>query len=347
MNHTTFMDRDARVSAYASVGTHLALLNDRQLAEAVAAAPVLGSGVGGRRTELEVAGRPVFVKRVPLTDLELRPEYLRSTANLFELPVFYQYGVGSAGFGAWRELAAHLMTTAWVLADEHPNFPLLYHWRVLPDHPPTDFADQFGGIDGTVAHWEGSAAVRRRLEAIGSSSASLVLFLEHIPQTLADWLPQADSPFEWLEQQLVGTTEFMSSRGFVHFDAHFRNLLTDGHRVYFADFGLALSRKFELSPEEADFLAAHLSYDRSYTPAHLLRFHAPAPISGDRDHHGPFLKAWLAGDRPAAVPPDLTGLLDRHAPHAAVLDEFFSSLLNTSKRTPYPATEIQRALSGA
>lgn len=130
----------------------------------------LGSGIGGRRAEMEVAGVPVFVKRVPLTDVELRPEHVRSTANLFELPLFYQYGVGSAGFGAWRELAAHLMTTAWVLRNEYAGFPLLYHWRVLPDRPPVDFADEFGGIAGAVAHWEGSPAVRRRLEAVGRSS---------------------------------------------------------------------------------------------------------------------------------------------------------------------------------
>lgn len=46
---------------------------------------------------------------MPLTDVELRPENVRSTANLFGLPTFYQYGVGSAGFGARRELAVHLM----------------------------------------------------------------------------------------------------------------------------------------------------------------------------------------------------------------------------------------------
>jgi hypothetical protein len=73
-------------------------------------------------------------------------------------------GLGSAGFGAWRELAAHIMTTNWVLSDEHRAFALLYHWRVLPGPAATEgvFAE-FGGLDGAVAHWEGSAAVRDRL----------------------------------------------------------------------------------------------------------------------------------------------------------------------------------------
>ncbi|MEU3710591.1 serine/threonine-protein kinase [Streptomyces catenulae] len=343
----------ARRAAYAEVGARLSLLSDRALGDAVAAAPAQGSGIGGRRAEMAVAGRRVFVKRVPLTDLERRPEHLRSTANLFGLPVHYQYGVGSAGFGAWRELAAHLMTTAWVLGDAYQGFPLLYHWRVLPDRPPADFADEFGGIDGAVAHWEGSGAVRRRLEAIGNSSASLVLFLEHLPRTLADrftdvregaWAePGGCAPYLWAERELLRGTAFMSAHGLVHFDTHFANLLTDGHRIYFTDFGLALSRDFDLTPEESAFLTDHLVYDRSYAPWHLLRHHLPAPVRKALDQE-PFLKTWPTAPRPHALPPELTTLLDRHAPHATILDEFHRRLIEKSKRTRFPGDEVRREL---
>ncbi|MGH3682730.1 MAG: hypothetical protein ACRDT2_21060 [Natronosporangium sp.] len=101
----------ARVAGYGDVSTALALRSDEQLRALVAQAPSIGSGIGGASARLAVEGRPVFVKRVPLTDLERRPEHVMSTANLFRLPSFFQYGVGSAGFGAWRELAAHVMTT--------------------------------------------------------------------------------------------------------------------------------------------------------------------------------------------------------------------------------------------
>jgi hypothetical protein len=39
--------------------------------------------------------------------------------------------------------------------------------------------------------------VRKRLEAIGRSSSSLVVLLEHVPQTLATWLSghRSDSPY--------------------------------------------------------------------------------------------------------------------------------------------------------
>jgi hypothetical protein len=342
----------ARLAAYGTVATRLSLLSDRRLGEVAAAAAPLGSGIGGRSAELDIDGRRVFVKRVPLTDLELRPEHARSTANLFELPLFYQYGVGSAGFGAWRELAVHSMTTHWVLGNEYEGFPLMYHWRVLPDSPPEGFADQFGGVDEAVAHWEGSSPVRRRLEAIGRSSSSLVLFLEHLPQTLATWLhdhrdaatgPAGQSPYPWVEEALACGSTFMGSRGLVHFDAHFRNILTDGRALYFADFGLALSSAFDLSAEEAGFLSHHLSYDRVYTASHLLRYHLLEGLRGDTEHEA-FLREWVTGRRPDGVRPEIAAIIDRHAGAAVVLDEFHRRLLVETKRTPFPAAEIDQAL---
>ncbi|MFI0968140.1 protein kinase family protein [Streptomyces sp. NPDC021080] len=347
--------RAARLATYRRVATRLSLLSDRRLGEAVAAASPLGSGIGGRSAELDIDGIRVFVKKVPLTDIEMRPENARSTANLFGLPMFYQYGVGSAGFGAWRELAAHIMTTGWVLGDEYEGFPLMYHWRVLPDSPPGGFTDEFGGIDGAVEHWEGSPAVRERLEAIGRASACLVLFLEHIPWTLADRLhehrtaaPEGGdgSPYLWAEEALARGTAFMSSRGFVHFDAHFANVLTDGRQLYFADFGLALSAAFELTQNEGEFLSAHHLYDRSHTARHLLRHHLPAGPGGDTEYEV-FLREWISGHRPEGVPCAIAGIVDRNARAALAMGEFARRLLGESKRTPYPAAEFERAWRAA
>ncbi|MEV7969410.1 protein kinase family protein [Sphaerisporangium sp. NPDC088356] len=341
-----------RLSTYGKVSAHLSLMSDRRLGEAVAAGAALGSGIGGRSAELDIEGTRVFVKRVPLTDVESRPENVRSTANLFGLPMFYQYGLGSAGFGAWRELAVHVMTTNWVLANEYDGFPLMYHWRVLPDTPPEGFAGEFGDVDGAVAHWEGSPAVRERLEAIGRSSSSLVLFLEHVPHTLATWLndvqdaAQEGATYPWVEEALARGTAFMSSRGLVHFDAHFSNVLTDGRLLYFADFGLALSSGFELSAAEAAFLSDHLAYDRCHTASHMLRHRLPVGMRGDAGHET-FLREWTAGRRPDGVPPEIAAIIDRHAPAAVILDGFHRRLFTEDKRTPFPANELQRALSTA
>ncbi len=97
------MSRGARLAAHNAVSTSLALRSDRALREFVDEAVPFGSGIGGKSALLEVAGFPVFVKRVPLTDLERQPDSVRSTANLFELPVFCQYGIGGPSFGAWRD----------------------------------------------------------------------------------------------------------------------------------------------------------------------------------------------------------------------------------------------------
>ncbi|MDJ0346449.1 protein kinase family protein [Streptomyces sp. H10-C2] len=341
----------ARLATYGPVATRLSLLSDHRLGEVVAAAAPLGSGIGGRSAELDIDGTRVFVKRVPLTDIELRPENARSTANLFGLPMFYQYGVGSAGFGAWRELAVHTMTTHWVLGNEYEGFPLMYHWRVLPDSPPEGFADFLGGVDQAVTHWEGSSTVRERLEAIGRASSSLVLFLEHVPQTLAAWLndrrdatPEGGdgSPYPWVEEALARGAAFMSSRGLVHFDAHFLNVLTDGQVLYFADFGLALSSGFELSAAEAEFLSNHLAYDHHYAASHLLRYHLLDAMRGDTGHEA-FLGEWVRGRQPDGVRPEIAAIISRHARTAIVLDEFHRRLLTESKRTPFPVSEIERA----
>ncbi|MEU7909556.1 hypothetical protein [Microbispora bryophytorum] len=139
--------RLARVAAYAKVSPAFALMSDRRLAALLREATPLGTGIGGTSAVLDVEGARIFVKRIPLTDLELRPGNRMSTRNVFGLPGFSQYGAGSAGFGAWRELAVHQMATNWVLAGEFAGFPLAYHWRVLPAPAQARYpADEFGHI---------------------------------------------------------------------------------------------------------------------------------------------------------------------------------------------------------
>ena len=83
-----------RLARYGEVSSSLMLLSDRQLARLVDEAGTAGRGIGGSSAVAEVAGFPVFVKRIPLTDLERRPGCVMSTANMFGLPVYCQYGVG-------------------------------------------------------------------------------------------------------------------------------------------------------------------------------------------------------------------------------------------------------------
>ena len=336
-----------RVAEYAEASTRLALLSDVGLGRMVDEAMPAGARFGGASGVLELDGLRVFAKKVPLTRLEQRPENIRSTANHFGLPGFYQYGVGSSGFGAWRELAGQIMASNWVLAGEHQSFPLLYHWRVLPGASGSDapFAE-FGGLEGAVRYWEGSAAVRARLEAIRDADASVVLFLEYVPQCLGDWLAEQDvSALAWVNEQMADVTAFMRRNGMVHFDAHFHNVLTDGRRVYVSDFGLVLSSRFELSDAERAFLAEHQDYDRAYANAHLISHLVPRVFVGD-DGRG-FLQRWTEGDRPEDVPPAAARLLDSHTRETLLMEDFFRRLTRETKQAPYPAAEIARLHASA
>ncbi|MFF1836600.1 protein kinase family protein [Streptomyces sp. NPDC058231] len=342
-------NRPARLSSYATVSSALSFLSDDRLGRLVARAAPVGAGIGGTTSVLDVDGVKTFVKRVPLTARELRPENVRSTANLFGLPPFYQYGLESAGFGAWRELAVHTMTTNWVLGGASHAFPLMYHWRVLPHAAgATNAFDLFGGLDAAVDHWDGSPAVRGRLEAIRDATAGVVLFLEYVPQTLGAWLAHRDDPAETLrvDAELAETADFMRARGLVHFDAHFANILTDGRQLYFSDFGLALSDRFELDRTEREFLARHRFYDRAQVAGQLVRYHLADRLRGTREGEQ-FVRDWAAGVRPGDVTGPLAELLTRHAPTALLLSGFRRNMTGGRKTYPYPADELEACIRAA
>jgi len=123
------MNNTARIKQYSKVSTSLACLNQEKLKQILANAKPMHEGIGGKSALVSIDNTPVFVKKVPLTDLEQLPQHFMSTANFFNLPPGYQYGIGSAGFGAWRELATHVMTTNWAITGECANFPIMYHRR--------------------------------------------------------------------------------------------------------------------------------------------------------------------------------------------------------------------------
>ncbi|MFD6139484.1 protein kinase family protein [Promicromonospora sp. NPDC060271] len=340
------MSNAARLAAHGAASTALSLYSDSRLRELVDAATPIGSGIGGRTVLLEVEGIPVFVKQVRLTDLELRPENVRSTADLFGLPTFCHYGVGTIGapgFGAWRELAAQIMTTNWVIAGDHEGFPLMHHWRVLPDRgepPPEELAD----VDRAVAYWGGGPEIRRRLEALRQSPASLVLFLEYIPQNLHDWLgvqvgaggEVAERACAMVEDELDAGISFMNARGLLHFDAHFQNILTDGQRLYFADYGLAISSGFDLSPGEATFFDEHRGYDRNLARTHLVNWLTVALYGYGPDERREFVRSCAEGAVPEGVPAGIAALLVKHAPLAAAIGDFHRQFQRVSRTTPYP-----------
>lgn len=331
------------------ISTSLACLSNEKLKQILADSKPMHEGIGGKSALISIDDTPVFVKKVPLTDLEQLPQHFMSTENLFDLPLVYQYGVGSAGFGAWRELATHIMTSNWVITGECANFPIMYHWRILPSHLGDININYWGDIEKYRQDWENSDAIRKRVENLNNASAYIALFLEYIPKNLHDWLSaqitkgadSAETAAAFVEEQLKATNKHMNSCGLMHFDAHFKNILTDGKRLYFSDFGLALSSKFDLTPEETEFLKQHQSYDQACAAANLL--HCIITSLFGKEHWGIRLREYLVGEL-SNVPPAINTIINRYAPIALLMDEFFQKLQKESKSTPYPATQVEKLL---
>jgi hypothetical protein len=329
---------DDRRRTYDALAARLAALSDDHLAALLAETASWRANVHGNQSgAIDIEGAKVFVKKIALTDLERTAENEGSTANLFELPMFYHYGVGSAGFGAWRELQANLRASAWALSGECPHFPLAYHWRVMPRTAPPPFsAEQQAWLERAPGYWGHSDAVRARLAAIGAASASIVLFLEYVPETQRAWLkgrvagqplgPASEAAILRFHDQLHETATFMNDRGMLHFDLNGSNVLTDGELVYAADFGLALCADFDLSPAERAFFEAHRLYDRCYLDWAFVE--------------------WLAPEAdPPVLTPALHALVDRCAPVATIFGTLLNTLGKVSKRTPFPAAELTAAVA--
>ena len=329
----------ARRSRHDRISATLAARNDAELSALLHAAPASAVGVGGGSAVLNVDGVSVFAKRIPVTDRELaRPH---STANLFDLPFHCQYGIGSPGFGAWRELAANMIVTEGVLAGEAESFPLLHHWRVLPGRPP--IASEHLDIDSTVARFGGAPALRIRLEELAGAAASLVLFLEYIPYPLLDWLNEEPvGRAETLERQLSEVVVFLRNRELLHMDGHFGNMRTDGDRIHLVDFGLATSPRFDLCEAERDFVAHHVGHDAGYAAMGLVNWLVTtvcgisAPASGGPVARNAYVRRCATGDIPQGVPAAVADVLVRRAPAAARMNDFYWRLFDGDVHAEYP-----------
>jgi hypothetical protein len=355
------MTHSDRIARFAAISTALELKSNQQLVQLVDKAPHRTTGIGGTTAIFEIEGMKVFAKSVRLTDLELLPENVGSTANLFQLPTHYHRNVGSAGFGAWRELAAHVMTTGWVLSRQLESVPMMYHWRVLRSATSASTSPlprELAKMDYRVIYWGGSEAVRTRLAALGGATASVMIFLEYFPWNLSVWLEQQlagspeeiDSACKMVERDLSGDVSLMNALGLLHGDAHFANILTDGERLYFADFGLAISKRFELSVEEVSYQQVNASLDRAYVLANWINqlVKTWVPTIGIPKARNALVQAVANGQTPDTLIPDLPICVAKsiqcHAPVAAAINDFYARLRSESRSTPYPRAGIEATL---
>ncbi len=267
-----------RVANYDKLSARLRDMPDEEIAKLLASGKPIGSSMGAYALEIE--GTPVFAKQIAISDFELahrKPDGSFSTANIFSLPTCYQYAFNSAGFGAGRELAAHQMTTDWVLSGRCPHFPVTYGYKMIDRTPtPTEDLPSEKQRAEFRKYWNDSKEIEDRMDALDGAKKSVVVFMESIPQTLDSYIhPKTGEKrpdMTKVEEGIIRATSFMESQGMMHFDAHGGNILVDDEgQICFADFGMALSKDFELSAEERKFLEENRGYDRSQALASLCR----------------------------------------------------------------------------
>lgn len=339
-----------RIEIHDAVSSELGSLSDEALLSLLDKGKDLHAGIGGKSKLISVLNKPIFTKKVPLSKFELLKENYRSTANIFDLPMCFQYGIGSQGFGAWRELASHEITTDWVLSGACPNFPIMYYWRILQrEEPPLSDNEKKKLVEKHVQYWENSPSVRRRVDAVYSATDDIYIFMEYIPDTLFPWLESkldstnsAINAIEMVSNQLKNTTLFMREHGFLHMDAHFDNILTDGEQLYFSDFGLGLSDKFRLSEIESQFFKDNKGYDKYSTLVNLLH-RIITHYFGKKDWEVT-LKDYINNVK-KPLPDPIDKLIKEYANVAFIMDTFYQEI-QKDKSTTFPNDELERCRVG-
>ena len=247
---------DRRRQTYFKLSSAIAHLDNAQVRALFGSGETISSW--SKNHVIDIARSKVFVKRIPLTDRE--HEQMFSTSNLYDLPAYYHYGFGSAGLGVFRELVAHIKTTNWVLEGALGNFPLLYHYRIIPSSGERAAMDLEQHAK-YVEYWGGSEQVSSYLLDRANANHELVLFLEHIPHTVATWLLDHPKKATTVMADMQATITFLRGKGILHLDTDFFNMLTDGKHTYLSDFGLVLDKQFALAPAEEAFHKQHSWYD--------------------------------------------------------------------------------------
>ena len=353
---------DTRRARYFKLSTTLSQVDTPTLATLLRKRD--GTQIWGGNQVHQLCGARVFVKTFPITALQY--EHMYSTRNLYQLPAYYNYGVGSAGFGPFREIVTHIKTTNWVLEGAIENFPLMYHYRILP----TSFEDPGLGkkqLDKYIRYWNGSKNLRRYIEDRAKAKYEVCLFLEYIPNTLAPWLRRNLNKAPMVVDQMKNVLSFLRQQGVVHFDSHHGNILTDGKKLFLTDFGLVCDESFELSNRERVLLRENRYYDCGVFLSDFIDYawdrldSLPAKTKSDLkseyglDDETRSSAAWtttllpnleeICANRWIKLPATYLDLVARHRDAILAMREFFELMWgNNRKNYRYDRPRLRRSL---
>lgn len=336
-----------RIDNARSISDMLAGLDESGVRKLIDSAGPVGVGIGGTTKTARIGETTVFVKQLPLTGIEeANPT---STAGRMPLPFVCHYGIGSPAHGVGRELAAHQVTSEWVQAGAEDFFPILLGWRVLDLKCDADLSE-FDGAEPQRRwgkHWP---RVQDKLTAMKDASQSLVLFLEYVPETLGAWIRGSlaagtgETVFADVVGQIIEATAWMKAQEFQHFDVHPGNILVREGRLLFTDFGLALYRGFDLTPDEKASMATHGGFDRDTALMHLFHWVLFELGYTSGPQRLALLRAAAADPATPALEPvrvalgESADLIALHAPVAVYITELFGVLLKDASATQYDST---------
>lgn len=349
---------------YFDLSSYLAHLSDLQIRTLVENAESSGADNGwGTHQTIVIQNTKVFAKRIPVTKIEY--DNLFSTANFYQLPAFCSYGLGSTGFGVFRELVTHLKTTHWVLQGEAVHFPLLYHYRLQPFTGTWPELSQ-ESYQSLIESWGNNENLGRYALDRATAPYELILFSEYIPYVLESWLRDNSQQLSQILPEICVALDFLKARGIIHFDAHLGNILTDGEQIYITDFGLALDRSFALSKDERHFFEQHTNYDygelmrnigrmifwsyNSCSGSNQQRIRDKYGIANDLKYHefGPILLDNIRSiyeEDLLDLDPFYVDFVIKHRKIIALAHDFFATMWdNKSKDTIFPYLQLRHLL---
>jgi hypothetical protein len=257
-----------RLNKYYEMNTALHYMSTEEIKSKLSSV-TLEDDSWGENKIIEIDGTKVFAKKIPVADLFVKNKF--QTENLYNLPMHYNYGIGSSGFSPWRELLLHIKTTNFVLTGEMDNFPLLYHYRFIEEQNKKE--PNIDKIEEYVEIWNNNPNIKKYLEDREVATMHIILFFEHIEYNLFGALQNKIISYENFLSQAFPIIKFLNKNGILHMDSHDGNYLVDSNgKLYLADFGISIDNKFNLSQDEKNFMVNNSSYDYALSLAILNHF---------------------------------------------------------------------------
>lgn len=233
-----------------------------------------------------------------------------------------------------------MLASDWVATGRQEQFPLMHHWRIvnLPGVPSVESeADEY--LSHSAAQGHDESAIRERLVALRAATSHIAIFSEHFPHTCSEWLIEklrrasssAGAEISFMENNARQALDFMRNTNFIHFDAHLSNILTDGTRLYFADFGLAMHDSFDLTQDERSFLTNHTKYDMARFASSMVHTICRA-MPGDEGWSQKLANLDLQAK---SLPLAAIACLQKYAAAATYMGQFGRTLINTNRHAVF------------